>query len=62
MRLGRGDEVRLVRAEEIEHRAVSFGLPDRGPQAFGRQARERQESLGTNRIRKDPPQRAKGNP
>ncbi len=60
--LGEGDEIRLVRAKKLEHRAMGGGIADRGPQAFGRQARQRQETLGANRIRKDPAQRPKGNP
>ena len=61
-RLGRGHEVRFVRAQEIEHREVGRRLADRRPQAVRIEARNGEETLRSHCVREDPGERVKGNP
>src|SRR5690606_34584319 len=58
-RVGGGDQVRFVGAEEVEHREVRPGLAERCPEGIGREPGEGEESLGPRCVRKDPGQRRK---
>jgi len=55
--VGRRDQVRLVRAEEIEHRAQNRSISKPGTQAFRGQAGKRQQPFRPVGLTDDPAQR-----
>lgn len=58
-RLGRGDKVRFVRAEELEHRGEHRRIAKAGAQGIGRQAGQREQAFGPAVALQQPAQCAK---
>lgn len=57
---GRGDQVRFVGAEEIEHRELHLGRADPVTQHAGRKAGQIEEALRPPFVSQDPGKRPEG--